>query len=201
MIFNNVIGVGGLAGSGKDTFVNLLQSQIPNVKRFALADSLKVELNPTLINLYNTDIFTCSREQKDIVRPVLVAHGKVRRVLSQGRHWIEILNNKIIEHKKNNPNDIICITDVRYDVFEKDEINWLKDELGGIFVHVSRYDVVAGKQIFQRPPNADEAENDPKLQVKANYKVVWPGARKVDGTPDFESLNIYVEEFLKWLRR
>jgi hypothetical protein len=201
MTFNNIIGVGGLAGSGKDTFVNLLQSKIPNVQRFALADSLKAELNPTLINLYNTDIFTCSREQKDIVRPVLVAHGKVRRTLSEGRHWIEILNNKISEHREKRPEDIICITDVRYDVFKRDEVNWLKQELGGCFVHITRYDIVAGKNIPQQPPNADEAENDPKLQAKANYRVIWPSAKKVDGTPDFNSLNIYVEEFIKWLRR
>lgn len=201
MIFNNVIGVGGLAGSGKDTFVNLLQEQIPNVKRFALADSLKAELNPTLINLYNTDIFSCSRERKDIVRPALVAHGKIKRTLSQGRHWIEILNKKIQEHKNTFPNDLICITDIRYDVFEKDEVGWLKKELGGIFVHVSRFEIAEGKTIFQTPPNADEAENDPKLQKKADYRVIWPSANKVDGSPDFNSLNIYVEEFIKWLRR
>jgi hypothetical protein len=202
MIFNNVIGVGGLAGSGKDTFVNLLQSHIPNIQRFALADSLKSELNPTLVQLYGTDIFTCSREQKDIVRPVLVAHGKVRRTLSKGRHWIDILNNKISSHKQTNPNDVICITDVRYDVFHNDEVNWLQKELGGIFVHVSRFEQQdGGQRLFQTPPNADEAENDPKLKVKADYRVIWPSANKVDGSPDFSSLNIYVEEFVKWLRR
>jgi len=201
MKFNNVIGVGGLAGSGKDTFVNLLQAKIPNVKRFALADSLKAELNPTLIKLYNSDIFTCSRETKDILRPMLVAHGKVRRVLTNGRHWIDILNEKITQCRKDNPDSLICITDIRYDFFPKDEIYFVKEELNGILVHVSRFDWQGQKQAFFTPPNADEAENDPKLQAKANYKVIWPSARKVDGTPDFNSLNIYVEEFIKWLQR
>lgn len=201
MKFNNVIGVAGLAGSGKDTFVNLLQAKIPNIKRFALADSLKVELNPTLIKLYNQDIFTCSRETKDILRPMLVAHGKVRRVMSNGRHWIDILNEKINQCRKDNPNSIICVTDIRYDVYEKDEVHFIQKELEGILVHVSRFDWQGKKQVFFTPPNIDEAENDPKLKSKANYKIIWPSARKVDGTADIDSLNIYADEFIKWLQR
>jgi dephospho-CoA kinase len=90
-----VIGISGLAGSGKDTFVDLLQKQIPQVKRFALADALKVEINPYLIKEFGVDIFTCDRETKNMHRPLLVSHGKERRISSQGRYWVELLDKKI----------------------------------------------------------------------------------------------------------
>lgn len=202
MTFNNIIGISGVAGSGKDTFVDLLRNNLPNVKRFALADSLKAEINPTLIQLYGTDIFNCPRADKNIVRPVLVAHGRVMREKTNGRYWIEKLNNKINEYQFNNPDHIICITDIRYDEYAKDEVSWVKEELGGLLVHVSRFEPRdGGKRLFLEPPNADEAKNDPKLISKADYRVIWPSAKKIGGSIDINSLNIYAEEFIKWLRR
>jgi hypothetical protein len=62
--------------------------------------------------------------------------------------------------------------------------------------------MIDGKQVFRQPPNADEAENDPKLIAKANYRVIWPRLLKDnDKNVDFDSLNIYVEEFVKYLHR
>ncbi len=203
MNFNNVIGVAGVAGSGKDTFVNLLQEVLPNVKRYALADELKLELNPTLKQFYGIDILNCSREEKALVRPVLVAHGKVRRTSSKGRHWINILNKKIADHKDRHPNDIICITDIRYDFFDGDEVDWVKKELGGVLVHIQQYaDAPTGQRVTLQPPNADEAENDPKLIAKANYRVTWPRVINHETqAPNFEFLKTYVHEFIKYLNR
>ena len=47
---------------------------------------------------------------------------------SLGRHWINILNKKI-KNLKLEPDEIIVITDIRFDHYEKDEIFWLKEEL------------------------------------------------------------------------
>ena len=46
---NTVIGVSGLAGSGKDTFFKIL-SKKRKFKRYALADELKMEIRDELIN-------------------------------------------------------------------------------------------------------------------------------------------------------
>lgn len=204
-MINKIIGLSGLARSGKDTFFSLLSEKLlisgKKLTRFALADALKEEINPTLQKLYDINIFNCNSQEKELVRPMLVAHGKVKRNQSYGRHWINLLNNKIQEHLNNNPHDFICVTDIRYDVFDNDEVGWIKNELKGTLVHISMFKYENGNKIFQEPPNADEAENDPKLIKKANYRVIWPKAIKTNGQMDFELLNTYVEEFIKYLNR
>lgn len=174
-----VIGITGVAGCGKDLFCQLLIKQLSKIKpeltarRFALADALKVELNPTLINLYGIDIFHCNREQKELVRPMLVAHGKVRRVQSQGTHWTTIVEN---EMNKVQP-DVAIVTDIRYAEYEKDEDFWLLQHLQGSLVHITLN--VDNKRL--QAPNSDEAANDPILAQKADFEVLWD---KSDGSQE-----------------
>ena len=59
-----VIGLSGVAGSGKDTFYELLDEQI-NCKRVSLADSLKREVSGWTLKHYGIDALTCSREDKE----------------------------------------------------------------------------------------------------------------------------------------
>lgn len=215
---NTVIGLSGVAGAGKDTFLEILSQQLPNVKRFALADNLKRELNPFFMNMYGVDIFTCPRETKDLLRPILVAHGKMRRLSSQGRHWTEMLQKEILAFQKSNPNSIVVVTDVRYDFYSKDEIHWLKKEMNGIFVHIQRFYEkeientwrergmdFKGKSDFVKTyieaPNEDEKINDPKMIRAADYRVVWPTLIKPDKSIDYNGLSIYVEEFIKYLQK
>jgi hypothetical protein len=200
---NKVIGICGVAGSGKDTFLELLSRNLPNVKRFALADNLKAELNPFFKQMYGIDIFTCSREQKDLLRPILVAHGKMKRIESKGRHWVEMLTKQINDYQAKNPDSVIVVTDVRYDFYDRDEISWLTKEMGGALVHVQRWTHEEDNQrrVYVEAPNQDERENDPKLIRKSDYKVIWPTITNSEGKPDLDSLNIYAEEFIKYLRR
>lgn len=205
----HVIGIAGVAGSGKDTFLDLLSKNLPNVKRFAFADNLKKELNPFFKEMYGVDLFTCSRETKDILRPILVCHGKMRRITSKGRHWLTLLEKEIKEYQAANPFDTIVVTDVRYDGYDNDEVSWLKNEMGGVLVHVRRYkdkwvqtqDETYKSKEYIEAPNEDERLNDPKLIKKANYKIEWPTVTNNEGKPDFKSLNVYVEEFVKYLER
>lgn len=198
-----VIGLSGLAGSGKDLFFTLLQKQVPNVQRFALADALKDEIKQSLINLYNIDITTCSRDQKNLVRPMLVAHGKVRRDATHGKYWTNLLQPKIEAYLAADPSNVACVTDIRYDVFKEDEIFWLKNTMKGSLVHLSLYEKdKTGNVIFVKPPNVDEAENDPKLQAKSNVRIAWPKLIGPDNkSPNWDSLSVYVTECLKFLNR
>lgn len=200
---SKVIGVAGVAGAGKDTFLDLLSRNLPNVKRFALADNLKRELNPFFKEMYGVDIFTCPRETKDLLRPILVAHGKMRRISSEGKHWTNMLTKEIEEYRAANPDHIIVVTDIRYDFFPKDEVHWLKNEMKGTLVHLRRWyqEEDNHRKIFVEPPNEDERLNDPKLIKAANYRIEWPTVKKDDGTIDYNSLNLYVEEFTKFLFR
>jgi hypothetical protein len=128
---------------------------------------------------------------------------------SQGQHWTSMLEKEILSYLSENPDATAVVTDIRYDYYPKDEVQWLKS-LNGVFVHIRRYlrDEEASspmgmydRRIYVEPPNDDERENDPKLIKAANYKVEWPTVKKEDGTIDKESLGLYVDEFVKYLKR
>ena len=190
----DVIGISGLAGSGKDTFFKLLSQRRP-FKRFALADELKLGIRDELINDYDIDVLTCSRDEKEIVRPRLIEYAKKMRFESKGRHWVNILESKMLPLTSS-----VCITDVRYDDYEEDEVHWLKNDMSGVLVHVSMYEEVGSNlRVFETPPNEEEARNNPKLKEKADFIVEWPKLKKLDEKSIYSNLSIYADNFLRWL--
>ena len=195
-IKNKVIGLAGVAGSGKDLFFELLNSKVQNLKRYALADKLKADVFDFCIQQYDIDPLKCSREKKNMIRPFLVAHGNLKRKISEGRHWVGGLT-KIIEEDLEDgfikPTDIICITDIRYAEFKKDEIHWLKNELNGTLIHISKYRTKNRKRYYHPPANLAETENNPKLIKAADYKIKWP---ELTGRNFKKKLEKYVDKFL-----
>ena len=190
----NIIGLGGIAQSGKDFFfTNLKKTTKRNVIRFAIADELKKELFSLIKNTYNVDIFNCSAEDKEKIRPMLLSHGKIRRNESKGRHWINKISEKVKDAAKDEEN-IVVITDIRYDEFAEDEVDWVKKELNGFFVHISKYTEDKGVKLFGLPPNEDEAINNPKLIEKADYLIQWPDKLKE------EQAKRYCNEVLIYIR-
>ena len=190
----NIIGLGGIAKSGKDFFfTNLKKTTKRNVIRFAIADELKKELFSLIKNTYNVDIFNCSAEDKEKVRPMLLSHGKIRRNDSKGRYWINKISEKVKDAAKDEKN-IVVITDIRYDEFASDEVDWVKKELNGFFVHISKYTEDKGVKVFGLPPNEDEAINNPKLIEKADYLIQWPDKLKE------EQAKRYCNEVLIYIR-
>lgn len=188
-----VIGLSGVAGSGKDLFCELLLNSYPNTKRYSLADSLKSELRGNILKNTGIDILNCSREQKDTVRPLLVNYAKEKRESSQGRHWLRRLNQKMLPLQEN-----VCITDIRYDDYDHDEVYWLKHELGGVLVHISRYEIINNNKKFCEAPNEEERRNNPKLIAKADYVIQWP---TFDGSESEVKarVKLEVDKFLGWL--
>jgi hypothetical protein len=177
----NIIGLGGVAGAGKDLFFTLLSQKL-NVKRFSLADELKRETCSWCLEHYGFDSVNCSRREKETLRPFLVFHGAQKRNRTNGRYWIEKLSQKI----KNNKSKNIVITDIRYDDYEKDEVYWLKKELGGKLIHLRQYEEIpdpnegALVRSYRGPVNDEEARNDPKIREKADYKIDWLHIKEVD---------------------
>lgn len=166
-----VIGLSGVAGSGKDTLFSLLSLRNSNVKRFALADILKQEISPFLKDLYGIDILNCSREEKNLIRPILVEHGKIRRTLTSGTYWTSKLTTSIQEFVALDPNNIAVITDIRYAEYEEDELFWLKKTLNGHLIHIT---MTLGKGEKLQPPNKEEEINDPVLRKSSDLRVIWP---------------------------
>ncbi len=203
MLNKNIIGVSGLAASGKDLFVKLLSERLPNVKRFALADNLKKLVDLEIQKRYGFSIFSCTPEQKEVARPFLVEWARDKRRLHKGRYFIDLLIPEIQEYRRANPNAIICISDIRYDEYENDEVSWIKKENNGILVHIQKYKYDHGKKIFPNPPNEDEARNDPDLIKNANYRIIWQDMsyNSSGGLSQSISLHEYIDEFLKWFNR
>ena len=189
------IGLSGVAGSGKDLFFSLLSQKI-NCEKYSLADSLKLEVSEFSQKHYNIDALDCSRRDKDLIRPILVAHGTIKRNKSNGRHWIDKINKKINKNKLTN--SIVVVTDIRYDDYPEDEAHWLKSELGGYLVHITLYEeVVRLNKVLKKyktPINEEEARNNPRLIEKADFNIEW---KRED---DHARLDKYVQSFLEWLK-
>lgn len=166
-----VIGLSGVAGSGKDTLFNLLSLRNLNIKRFALADILKQEISPFLKDLYGIDILNCSRDEKNLVRPILVEHGKIRRTLTSGTYWTSKLTQGIKEFISLDPKNVAIITDIRYAEYEEDELFWLKKTLNGHLIHIT---MTLGKGEKLQPPNKEEEINDPVLRKFSDLRIIWP---------------------------
>lgn len=216
-----VVGIAGCARSGKNTFATILKRKLKEagktVEEFAFADALKQDCDVFCKEKLGVSAFTQTPEEKLLIRPLLVWYGDAKRKQSNGRYWVDIIDKQV----KESTADYCIVTDVRYDFYPKDEINWVKDECNGVVVHVSRYswdglwEVVDNKirtiphtmlpdskykhKVFVQPANDHERENDPKVKNKADFVVEW---ESVDGLTLDElykstSLVAHVDYFIK----
>ena len=207
-----IIGLSGVASSGKDCFYKLLESKLKKahleIARYAIADRLKEELRNFAGWYYELDLMTCTPEQKEDMRPLMVFHGNYMRKITDGKYWVDFLKREI---ERKNFEGVVCITDIRYDEYNPDEVDWLKNELGGTLVHISRYkrlkltkaiEQISGPDVAEiksyiQPANDHEAANDPKIKEKADYNLEW---ETVYGSLDEvdEQLSHHVDSFWDW---
>lgn len=196
---NIIVGVSGVAGSGKDTFFQLLSERIP-CRRYSLADGIKNEVNQWSKFHYNIDSLNCTREQKEIIRPFWVYHGTYKRNNTKGRYWIEKLNDFLIKDKFSG---LKVITDIRYDEYDNDEVFWLKNELNGILVHISQFewqkDLEEGALVkkIREPINSEEEKNNPKLKIKSDFQIEWEFLKN----SQIKELSPHIDNFLEWLQK
>lgn len=176
---NLFIGLAGRATSGKDVFYNLAKDIVKskfgrNLVRFALADELKEEIRELLIKKYSIDISNCTSDEKERVRSDIVSYAKLKRDETLGRCWIDKLNKKIKKYESSKDykqDDVLCITDIRYFEYKKDEVYWLKVERNGVFIYIDKF----YKEINENREfvNNEEFKNDPILRSSADYTVCW----------------------------
>tara|TARA_B100000287_G_C20643916_1_gene784467 strand:- start:968 stop:1573 length:606 start_codon:yes stop_codon:yes gene_type:complete len=195
-----MIGLSGIAGSGKDLFCRLLLKQIKGT-RIALADPLKEETRGFILEKYGIDILNCTLQEKNKVRDLLVFYGGIKRYETKGTYW----TNKA-QKKADAAQNTAVVTDVRYSEYENDEINWLKAKNKGVLVHIKKYCELETfgphvKRIYFTPPNEDERRNDPKLQDKADYCVEWPHVEGASQKEIEDTLLPYVKEFAEWYNK
>ena len=175
---NNMIGLTGVARSGKDTFYSILKRYLKekNIEsqRIALADNLKYELSDFVKEKFKIDLNKCDGSDKELIRPLMVAYGKCRRVQTEGKYWTSLVESKVRELNKSNILPII--TDIRYIEYKDDEYAWLKNH-NGILIHISRK---LDDGSFVPPANIEEKANDNKLKAVADYSVCWETCQDVN---------------------
>lgn len=195
-----VIGVGGFARSGKDTFVNVAKKILGqngySAHRIAFADSLKDEVQTMLGNHgFQADVFTDDAEDKRIIRPLLVWWGCQRRLESKGgMYWVDIVQRQLegvqqlAETMGNADVDkiVYLVSDVRF----PNEAKRVHENWNGWFVHVKKYKMVQRTthassfsdepdtpygpfdiKKYDKAPNEEEAKQDPLIQELADDRL------------------------------
>lgn len=165
----NLYAMSGVGRAGKDSFADLFTEYLkPPVCRYAFANMLKKEIDPFLIERHGISAWTTNSADKAIIRPDLVAWGKMRRKESNGRHWIDQIQESVIKSLSHEMN--VIITDCRFNTHDEDEAGWIHS-LGGKIIYVER---VLEDGSVVGPSNSEEAENDPKVRAAADIVVTIP---------------------------
>jgi hypothetical protein len=181
----NIIGISGLARSGKDLFtsvaIDILKTD-HNIKseKFALAYELKLDLYPLVMTKMSIDTFTEDTKSKTVIRPLLVTYGDIMRKTSEGKYWTQKVEKRIATSKA----DVIFVTDIRYDLYPEDECNWVQRKMMGKLIHITKYQMTAppsGRRISSKKPikiydiapNEHELFNNPKVKKRADYAFEW----------------------------
>ena len=171
-----VIGVTGVVRAGKNLFSAVAREILTQRGHFVVEMSIASELKSDLYDLIKSktgiDTFTEKDDEKEIIRPMMIAHGNMMRKLTEGKHWTGLLEQKMYE--KYSDADYVLIPDIRFAEYIEDELYWLKYKMDGKLVHISRkVEDASGNKSILLPPNMHEQENDPKMNAAADYRVIW----------------------------
>ena len=184
----NLIGIAGVAGSGKNTFAEIIKKVFESngfeVNCLSFAKKLKEEVAEVSKDMYGIDTTNCTREEKNLVRPLLLAHGAIMREKTKGQYWIDGIKDLVSNDKIN------IITDVRFCEYECDEVDWIQSN-NGIVVHITRFFEENGERIYISPDNEYEKRNNKILKNRANYSFSWP--------TDISKQIKYSNKFFEWL--
>lgn len=169
----NVIAICGNAISGKDNLYKILKEILSNNginnERIAIADTLKSELNEFTIRNYGISAYTSNPEEKKLIRDLMVTHGFIKRLQTNGKYW----TNKITHLVEENINDniVTIVTDLRFCETTEDEYYWLRNKFNGTLIHLTRT-LPDGKIV--PPYNYSELTNNALLKKLSNYHLSWP---------------------------
>lgn len=168
-----VIGLCGVAQSGKDTFceiaIELFKKQNIQAKRVSFADALKKDVESFLLEKIGISSFTTDIKEKTLIRDFLVSYGtKLMRKIDENI-WINKVDQIVRQNIKNNI--VTIITDIRYE----NELIWARDNFNGVILHLSRYFPDSTELVC--PANEEEERNDPILRELADRSLSWSSAK------------------------
>jgi hypothetical protein len=157
-----MIGISGLARSGKDTLAKYLSEVIledigirPSI--YSFADKIKWQLKDIINDQYGISPYTEDTEEKKIIRDILVCHGETMKKVHGKTIWADLMFKNL---NKGKTKYFPIIPDVRFDF----EVKYIQKK-GGQVIHISK--------IGNIPPNKIEEENDPLCKNCADIQHTW----------------------------
>ena len=179
-----LISLGAYGRAGKDTFYliakNILEKNGYNSIRMAFAEEVKRDLDPFLKEKVGISAFTENTEEKNLIRPFIVAYSTTLMRKINPNIWID----KLREHIKSFTSDLECFrldTDIIFiaDLRFENEVDMLKNEYDGKCIHVKKYYYDNdGKKWYNPPANDEELKNDPLVQLKSDILIEWPEVKE-----------------------
>ena len=145
---------------GKDTLCQRLAEIDARFKRFSFADELKKDVAPFIHQKFGFDIFSCSPEEKELIRPILIAYGMSQRQRDPD-YWIKRLVSNINSELAWYPRMIPVITDGRF----MNEVSFFRQRYDVTFVQIFRHGAPS--------PTEEEEKHWPALADQADYVIRW----------------------------
>lgn len=162
---NLVLGITGNNRVGKDTLCANLRQIHKRVQRYAFADALKNDLAGFIRTNFKFDIFNCTAEQKELVRPIMIAYGCAKRAVDINYWAKQVVTNIESDQSYDTYSIIPVITDVR---FESEAI-FLKKSFG------KNFKLIAVNRSDAPEPTEEEKKNYPAVAALADFTVNWGG--------------------------
>lgn len=192
-----IIGIAGYAGAGKDFLAKELKKELESlgysVSIDHFAKTLKEECRNFCLDHFSIDPISCTREDKEKIRDILIGVAKTRRKITDGKYWVEKLDSRLPK----NENEIILIPDTRHAFYKEDECQWIQEKNKGLVVHVSRYSESFNNGIYKRDfvkaPNDEEKFNDELVKKRADYCFSWEDFKHE------KSHEKYIHSLVQWL--
>lgn len=164
MIINNmnkILILGSCRRTGKDTLCRRLTEINPNFQRFAFADTLKDDMSRFLLERFSIDVWNCTPDDKEFLRPLMIAYGMAQRQRDPD-HWVKRLYELIEARWVHHPNIIPVITDGRF----LNEVDFFKSIYpGSVFVQLFRDGAP--------PPTDEEEKHWRQLAAQADITIHW----------------------------
>lgn len=180
-----IIGVSGVARSGKDTFVAVAnailkkaRSDNKGVMRAAFADKVKEDLHQLLVKKVGISAFTSYDHEKKVIRPLLVAYGMMMRGIDED-YWVNRLDMSFkLAQSTGLP---MFIPDVRF----ANEVDYVHKN-GGLVVHLSQKGL--------KPANETEEKHDPIVKEMSDIQLEWENVEGAKELPQDKLEKLLIKE-------
>lgn len=169
---NLTIGVSGYARVGKNSLCDLLKKQAEiyslKAKIFSFAFSLKSDLDLFCKKSFGISSF-CETEEKNTIRPLLIAYGECQRKVSKGTYWWEKIMQEVNSFY-NSGGEVAIISDLRFKEYNFDELDYVRSYANSIVFSVGRI-LENGEKIG--PAHKTEEINIPIIAKSSDLTLDW----------------------------